>query len=283
MVSLVITTYNEAEGIGDLLNDIAQQTRPPAELVLVDGGSTDDTVEICERLREPLQSAKVALQLVVAPGAGIAAGRNRAIAAATHEFICVTDAGCRIDRHWCERVTRPLREGRADLVGGFFRPVAHTRLQRVLAALTVADRPPRGFLPSSRSVAFTRDLWRRAGCYPEWLPWGEDTLFNERCLAAGGRYLVAPDAIVHWEVRRSLSAAARQFYRYGWGDGRRRRLSFSHTLNAGTLLVSLLLAVILHPAWLLLFPAYGLLLAFRSLPQLRPADLPGPRYWRSPP
>ena len=274
MVSMIITMYNEAANIGALVSDLTQQTRVPDELVLVDGGSSDGTVEICESLRQPLAEAGCKLRIDVVPGANVPHGRNLAIAQAAHECICVTDAGCRIDSEWCRRITEPILEDRADFVGGFFRPVARTRFQRVLAALTVADRPPRGFLPSSRSIAFRKSLWEEVGQYPEWLRWGEDTLFNELCIATGARYEIVADAIVHWEVRPSLRAALRQFNRYACGDGLRRHFSRSHLLNLGSILLSIVLGAGLHPAWALLFPAYVLLLVVRAARKLGPADLP---------
>jgi len=270
---MIMTTFNEAGNIGGLLADLPAQTRRPDELLVVDGGSTDGTVEAVESHRESLAAAGIALDVRVHPGVNIAAGRNIAVSEARHEVICVTDAGCRLDRSWCERITRPLLAGEADLVGGFFRPVAHTRFQRVLAGLTVAATPPRGFLPSSRSIAFTREIWRKAGAYPEWLPWGEDTLFNERCLEAGARYVVAGDAIVHWEVRPTLGAALRQFYRYAWGDGRRLRASVSHLANLAAVLGAILLAVLVSPWWLLLYTAYVAALLARSWRAIQPRDL----------
>lgn len=272
--SLIMTMYNEAGNMGALLEDIAAQSLVPDEVILVDGGSTDDTVAVCEGRRDVLAGAGCDLQVHVEPGANIPEGRNLAIPRAAHDCICVTDAGCRIDSHWCERITAPIREGRADFVGGFFRPVHHNRFQKVLAALTVADQPPRGFLPSSRSIAFTKTLWQRVGGYPEWLRWGEDTLFNELCLQAGARYVVAADAIVHWEVRPDLKAAILQFYRYALGDGLRRRTSNSHLVNAGAVLATIGLGVFVSPWLFLLFPAYVLLLVARGAGKLGPVDLP---------
>lgn len=48
-VSVVIRALNEAEHIGKLLAGLEQQTRRPDEIILVDSGSTDATVEIAER------------------------------------------------------------------------------------------------------------------------------------------------------------------------------------------------------------------------------------------
>jgi len=269
---MIMTTFNEASNIGGLLEDLCNQTYCPDEFLVVDGGSTDGTLEVIESQESSLASAGITLRVLSRPGVNIAAGRNIAITEAAHDVICVSDAGCRLESTWCERITRPLRDDDADLVGGFYRPVAHTRFQRVLAGLTVASKPPRGFMPSSRSIAFRREVWEKAGAYPEWLPWGEDTLFNERCLQAGARYVVAGDACVHWEVRPNLQAALKQFYRYAWGDGRRLRASASQIGNLLVVIGTVLLTIFSTPWWLLLYPAYVTLLLVKFRRELEAGD-----------
>ena len=227
MVSLILTVFNEQENIGRLCEELLRSSLVPDEVVVVDAGSTDGTAQAISAFSERFQALNCRLRLYVEPGVNIARGRNSAIAKASHEIIAVTDAGCAPEREWLERITQPLREGKADMVGGFFRPEARNDFQRVLAALTVSKEPPANFLPSSRAIAFTRSIWSRVGGYPENLPWGEDTLFNNLCLQAGARYVVAPQALVHWEVRRSPVQALKQFYRYAFGDGLARRVSGS--------------------------------------------------------
>ncbi|MCG0275503.1 MAG: glycosyltransferase [Thermosediminibacteraceae bacterium] len=233
MVSLILTTLNEERTIGFLLEDILIQTRKPDEIVIVDGGSTDRTIELIRKYSELLMQAGIRLVVKVLQGANIARGRNEAISIAKGPYIIVTDAGCRLDSKWIERLVEPLEMGRADFVGGFFRPVAHSRFQEVLAKLTTATHPTPNFLPSSRSVAFTKTLWQRVGGYPEWLPWGEDTLFDRLCLKAGARYVVVADAVVYWEVRSSFRDAMKQYFRYAFGDGLAARFSSSHLVLQG--------------------------------------------------
>jgi rhamnosyltransferase len=45
-VSIVVRCFNEERMIGRRRNGIAAQTRPPDEILIVDSGSTDRTVEI---------------------------------------------------------------------------------------------------------------------------------------------------------------------------------------------------------------------------------------------
>ena len=78
-VTLILTVLNEAESVGELLDSLLAQSRPPDEIVVVDGGSTDGTVRHLERY-----AAHRPLRVIVEPGAGISRGRNAAIAAASH-------------------------------------------------------------------------------------------------------------------------------------------------------------------------------------------------------
>ncbi|MBZ0289893.1 MAG: glycosyltransferase, partial [Anaerolineae bacterium] len=103
MISLIATVLNEGESIHRLMRSMAAQTRLPDEVVIVDGGSRDNTVSIIETYRDQLP-----LRVLVEPGCNISAGRNRAIAAARGDIIVSTDAGVELAPDWLELITRPL-------------------------------------------------------------------------------------------------------------------------------------------------------------------------------
>src|SRR5439155_27304797 len=76
-VSLITTVKNASRYVGAWLDSVASQTRPPDEVIVVDGGSTDGT-------REVLRAAQ-SITLIEEPGANIARGRNGAIQAPVHD------------------------------------------------------------------------------------------------------------------------------------------------------------------------------------------------------
>ena len=78
-VSVVMTVLNEAGAIQRLLASLARQSRRPDEVVIVDGGSRDDTVMRIERFA---QSDALPIRVIQAPGRNISQGRNLAIQAA---------------------------------------------------------------------------------------------------------------------------------------------------------------------------------------------------------
>ncbi len=89
-------------------------------------------------------------------------------------------------------------------------------------------------MPSSRSVAFRKDIWEKAGGYPEWLAIGEDMYFNFRVLDTGARRAFAPGAMVRWRLRPDLPSTLRQYFRYARGDGRAGMYPSRHALRFGT-------------------------------------------------
>jgi glycosyltransferase involved in cell wall biosynthesis len=84
-VSVVIPTYNCAQYIGESLESIFGQSRRASEIIVVDDGSTDDTVGVLARFAPHLT-------VVRAAHGGYASARNHGIARATGEWIAFHDA-----------------------------------------------------------------------------------------------------------------------------------------------------------------------------------------------
>jgi glycosyltransferase involved in cell wall biosynthesis len=211
-VSLVATVKDAGPAIHEFLASLAAQTRPPDETVIVDGGSSDGTLDA-------LRASSMALTALSEPGANIPRGRNLAVKAATHDVIAVTDADCVLAPDWLERLLAPLEAG-ADVSAGFYRPLPGSFWQECVAATNMPEPGEigPGWLPSSRSVAFTRSALDAAGGYPEWLPVGEDMFLDRRFVELRLRIQPAVDAVVYWRVRPSLAATWRQYARYAHGD-----------------------------------------------------------------
>jgi len=219
-VSLIATVKDEAESIGPFLDGLLAQSRPPQEIVLVDGGSSDGTVE---EIRRAQASSTIPVKLIEAPGTNISEGRNIAIAETAHETIAVTDAGTRPQSNWLAELVAPLeRDVAVDVSAGFFRPGGDGWRRRALAIAITPQREeidPQSFLPSSRSVAFRKRWWQEVGGYPEWLRHCEDLVFDMAMRDAGARFEFAPEAIVEWDARPGLRPFARQYFNYARGDG----------------------------------------------------------------
>ena len=221
-VSLIATVFNEA-GLEPWLAAIAAQTRAPDEIVICDGGSSDGTFETLQRWASAQAAARV--KIIQKPGCNIAAGRNAAIGAASGEVVVVSDAGAPPCPEYLAEMAKPFEaEPAADAVAGHFRFQeddcgAPSTFRRAAAAYLGRPWELPGFLPSSRSVAFTREAWEKAGGYPEWLTLAaEDTLFNKRLIETGVRFVPAPQALVFWNLRPNLRSFLRMIARNAFGD-----------------------------------------------------------------
>ena len=217
-ISVIATVRNDLAGTRSMLEALVGQTRAPDEIVIVDAGSTDGTQEFLASF----DAEGVAFRWIEDNGLNIAAGRNRAIAAARHDVIACTDAGCVPDATWLEELTAPFTDADVMVVGGGYRVSARAALERVVGLLTMPGElkplDPLRFNPSARSLAFRRAAWERAGRFPDWLYTAEDTLFACKLRRNRERYLLAEHAVVRWQPRTNWLAVWRQFRNYARGE-----------------------------------------------------------------
>jgi glycosyltransferase involved in cell wall biosynthesis len=269
--ALILTVLNEAGTLDVLLDSVARQSLPPDEVVIVDGGSTDSTVELLHAW-----GSRLPLRVIQAPGATISRGRNAAIAATNADIIAVTDAGVRLDPEWLARLRGSLGPD-VDVVSGFFRADPRSTFERALGATAlpeVSDVDPEAFLPSSRSVLFRRSAWECVGGYPEWLDYCEDLVFDLALRRAGRRFAFAPAAVAHFRPRTSLQAFFRQYYLYARGDGKADLWRRRHAIRYATYAVALtLLLTGGRLRWLLLIGVAAYTRRpYQRLPRLKPVE-----------
>jgi glycosyltransferase involved in cell wall biosynthesis len=246
-VSVICTVLNEGESIRRLMDSLVSQTCPPTEVMIVDGGSLDSTVGVIQEYADRLP-----LRLLIVPGANISRGRNAALRR-RRAFDRPTDAGVWLEPVWLASLLAPFRTlpgtGMAEawagnsespvawernppkarqvpgpqVCAGFFVPDPQTPFEMAMGATVLPaleEIDPSTFLPSSRSVAFTRQAWAAAGGYPEWLDYCEDLVFDFRLREVSGPFAWAPGARAHFRPRSSLRSFFKQYYRYARGDGK---------------------------------------------------------------
>lgn len=225
-VSLICTLKNEESSIREFLDSILSQSRLPDEVVIVDGGSTDRTVEIINSVINSYIGKCGPIKLIVKKGANRAEGRNIAIKNTEYNIIASTDAGCRLDKDWLENLIKPFEDDASvDVVSGWYEADERTEFEKCVAELTYPKlkmvlKNPDKFLPSSRSVAFKKKCWEKVGGYPEQLYDNEDTVFDLNLKKTGCKFTFAPHAVVYWRVRSNSKDVFKQYYLYAKGDGR---------------------------------------------------------------
>ncbi len=237
LVSIIATVKNEGDAIRPLLDSLVRQTRQPDEIVITDGGSTDHTIAVLQEYGRILP-----LRIIPVPGSNISVGRNRAIAAATGDIIAATDAGVILDPGWLDAITLPILAGTAQVTAGWFEPDTYTPFETAMGATVLPaldDIDPAAFLPSSRSIAFTKAAWEQVGGYPEWLDYCEDLLFDMALRDQFAPFAFAADAVAYFRPRSSFKAFWKQYYLYARGDGKADLWRKRHAIRYGIYLVAL--------------------------------------------
>lgn len=224
-VSVAATVLNEVRDIPGLVASLTDQTLAPAEVIIVDGGSTDGTWEwlLAAQAQYPslVPIRDESCSLKHSPGP-IARGRNVGISAAKSEIVACADAGCTYRPDWLSRLTAPIVAGTAEYsVGGScIDPAAPTVWDIASAPFFGIKLDPDGPTKSctARSMAFRKELWQRVGGFPETVFLGEDTLFDARV-----RKLVAPAfaerAKAFYRPRHSFKSSVSQLASYAITDG----------------------------------------------------------------
>lgn len=228
-ISFISTVYNEEKNIKRLMNSVLKQKKKFDEIIIVDGGSTDQTFQLLKEYQERYANVKVFLK----KGYKIAKARNFAINASRGEIIFISDAGCIIDDTW---VTDTLKFfPKVDVVAGSYGAIVNSRFEYYQSLVNVVkvDRPSR---MSSRNLVLKKNCWKKAGKYPDKDLAGEDTLFNIRLIEKGFKVTVNPNVHVKWEMRPNLTKFTKQFIRYGQGDriqGNLKRLKLNLAMIIG--------------------------------------------------
>jgi glycosyltransferase involved in cell wall biosynthesis len=259
-ISLVVPVRDEEGSLAGLVASVRAQTRRPDEVILVDGGSTDRTVQLARELAAGDERFRVVEAGEASPGRG----RNVGAAEASHPWLAFTDAGIGLDPEWLERLAeKVLEEPGTDVVYGNFEPLTRTFFERCAAIAYVPPRAEREGAamrgPSIASSLVRREVWRRAGGFPD-LRAAEDLIFMERVAALGARTRWAPRATVWWQLQPTLGRTFRKFALYSkhnvWA-GRQRFWHYGIARQYALALPFVVLAFV-HSAWWLVVPALGL-------------------------
>lgn len=218
-VSLISTVFNEINNVHQWIEAINNQARLPDEIVVVDAGSNDGTYE---QLMIFSKSSKVPFKIIRKEKINIAQGRNIAIEEAEHEIIAATDFGCRPKVDWLENLVAPFEiDIDIEMVAGWYiaQDLEGNSVKR-RAWPTLDQVDPNSFIPSSRSIAFTKSLWEKVGGYPEWLTLtGEDTYFALELRKVSKKRAFVPDAVVVWFAPNDWKSYWKKIYLWSVGDG----------------------------------------------------------------
>ena len=204
-VSVVVCAYNAERTMDQCLASLAMLDYPNYEVIVVNDGSRDRTLEIAESYDH--------CRIISQPNKGLSAARNVGAEAATGEIVAYTDSDCVADPDWLTYLVAKMEAGSLAACGGPNFPPAEDDL--VPAAVAVAPGGPTHVLISDEvaehiagcNMAFRRDVLRQLGGFdPIYRAAGDDVDICWRLQDAGYTIGFSPAAVV-WHYRRNTVAA----------------------------------------------------------------------------
>ncbi|MEM2911995.1 MAG: glycosyltransferase [Candidatus Bathyarchaeia archaeon] len=224
-VSIIVPVKNGAEKIKDLLDSLMRvdYERDKLEIIVVDGNSTDATMEIV---------SKYPVKLLTEERIGVNVARNTGIKNSSGEIIAFTDYDCVVPENWVKAIVSNFQDPQVGCVGGkilrhdndFFSRYADESLMpvmRIFKEKMVISRIKSPFYyPVGCNFAVRREAVEKAGFFDERFTYGFDELeFAERICGEGYKIVLTPDVIVKHKHRSTLPELLKQTFRYGQGGG----------------------------------------------------------------
>jgi glycosyltransferase involved in cell wall biosynthesis len=204
-VSVVVCAYNAERTMDACLASLAVLNYPDYEVVVVNDGSRDRTLEIAESY--PF------CRIISQPNKGLSVARNVGAAAASGEIVAYTDSDCVADPDWLTYLVAKMEDGGLAACGGPNFPPPEDSL--VPAAVAVAPGGPTHVLLSDEvaehiagcNMAFRRDILLELGGFdPVYRAAGDDVDICWRFQDAGYVIGFSPAATV-WHFRRNTVRA----------------------------------------------------------------------------
>lgn len=261
-VSVIVPAHNAAHTLGPCLASVLDGPWADLEMVVVDDGSTDDTVAVAKALGDP----RIRI-LSLSSRQGPAAARNAGVRQSVGAFLLFLDADCTVSPDWVGSAIAPFDDGAVVAVEGaiHYENDSPTFRHRVpvnpfynFDAVHPINRGGRDF--AAANIAYRRSVFERLGGFDaDSFPMGrEDTDLGLRASALGKIPFQPPMKVTHrdsnWSARR-LWASARRYE----ADVRLLKRTGSFPFRSGP---------VLHPRFLLMLVCPPLI-AFRYRRQLR--------------
>jgi glycosyltransferase involved in cell wall biosynthesis len=215
-ISVVIPVYNGAKTISRAVECLLRQSLEPAEIIVVDDGSTDETPEV-------LRSVDGKIAFLSQPNNGPASARNRGVRAAKGDFIAFTDSDCLPDKDWLFNLALGFDNERVAGVGGVVRSAVEGLAGEYVDAIRLLDPQPdeSGKIPYliTANACFRREVLIEAGLFNERFrkPGGEEPDVCLRIRNLGYEFRFAEQALVRHYHRQTVGSLLKTIANYGEG------------------------------------------------------------------
>lgn len=227
LISIIVPCFQERNYIEAMVDSVARQTMNATnfELIVIDGGSNDGTLEVLQKLAEKY----CFLKLLHNPHKTAPYALNLGIKHAKGQYIARMDVHAKYPDSYLETLYAAARVTGADNVGCCMDTLPGDNSEAA-QAIALALSHPFGVgnsyfrigIKNNKEVDtvpfgfYKRDLFDQVGLFDTEMPCGEDDEFNARITQAGKKILLIPADHIQYFARESYGKLARMMYNYGF-------------------------------------------------------------------
>ncbi|MFC1698149.1 glycosyltransferase [Nanoarchaeota archaeon] len=219
-ISIIVPMYNAEKTIIGLLKALDGQSYDVFEVIFVDDGSNDNSVEIISNFK-----SRFKIKVVKQKNQGPAVARNVGVGYAKGEIIVFTDSDCVPYPNWLEEMVKPFKNDKIVGVQGTYDTLNKNKLMARYVGYEIAFRHKKMARVSeidfigTYSAAYRKDVFTDAGGFDTKfkIASGEDPELSFRIKKKGYKMVFNPKAIVkHPHVDGLFKYLKQQFYRGYW-------------------------------------------------------------------
>ena len=223
-VSILIPAYNEAEVIGHAIESLLQLDYPTYEVIVVDDGSTDDTLEVARRWEG--KASGVEVRVLTKRNGGKASALNAGIARSKYPFVMCMDADSWVDPGSLKAAMPHFRDVSVGAVAGNVKVANRENLLTRLQALEYIEglnmpRRAQGFIAAVNIVpgpvgVFRREALEEVGGY-DTDTFAEDADLTLQLITSGWKIIYEDQAITWTQAPTRALDLIQQRYRWTRG------------------------------------------------------------------
>ena len=200
-ISIVIPVYNQGEYLEDAIESAYNQTLAAHEIIVVNDGSTDDSLQVAERYQfRELPGIESHVRVINQVNKGLSSARNTGIMAATGDYILFLDADDILLENAVARITQEIYQTNADIVAPSFMEFGKSDRTVILGGFTMDD------LKVANRIGYFCAIRRSAlveiGGYQPKMKWGyEDYHLWFNLFTRGKSIAVIQEVLVKYRVK----------------------------------------------------------------------------------
>ncbi|MFC2162159.1 glycosyltransferase [Candidatus Altiarchaeota archaeon] len=248
IVSVIVPTYNRGGMLGDCIGSLQQQSYPNLEIILVDDGSTDDTLKVLEEYAGEDERIRVFSQ----ENNGSYSARNLGIKESKGGIICFTDDDCIVDKEWVSRLVAAYDDERVGGVGGqIIAYPPENMIERYCdeIGLLGQERLSSVYFMTA-NASYRMSVLEEVGGFDTYFKSSGDADMGVMVHERGYATKYARDAVIHHRHRSTLRNLVRQKFFHGTGYSCMHR-KYAKNFNPGKMIAKLavtgLKGLVLYP------------------------------------